>query len=112
MRCHPAASRRSRRTAAEAACAGTCPESRRQRCHLCRDNTGARLNMRSGTVYTETVVHLAPERFAADVPYQVIIVELDGGGKVTARVEGGRVAIGDLVAEVKNTNGITGVQKS
>jgi len=68
--------------------------------------------MRSGTVYTETVVHLAPERFAADVPYQVIIVELDGGGKVTARVEGGRVAIGDLVAEVQNTNGIPVFQKS
>ena len=30
--------------------------------------------MGTGVVYTETVVHLAPERFAADVPYQVAIV--------------------------------------
>jgi len=68
--------------------------------------------MRSGTVYTETVVHLAPERFAADVPYQVIIVELDGGGRITARIEGERVAIGDPVAEVQNTDGIPVFQKS
>jgi uncharacterized OB-fold protein len=55
--------------------------------------------MRTGIVYTETVVHLAPERFAADVPYQVAIVVLDEGGRLTARIEGERVAIGDPVSE-------------
>ena len=33
--------------------------------------------MRRGEIYTETVAHLAPERFAADVPYQVVIVSLE-----------------------------------
>lgn len=61
---------------------------------------------RAGVVYTETVVHLAPERFAADVPYQVIIARLDDGESVTARVAGPRVAIGDRVVEVEPRNGI------
>ena len=38
-------------------------------------------SLRRGVVYTETIVHLAPARFAADVPYQVIIAKLDDGGK-------------------------------
>jgi uncharacterized OB-fold protein len=62
--------------------------------------------MRNGSVYTETVVHLAPERFAADVPYQVIIVALDEGGKVTARVDGERLVIDDRVVETEPRNGI------
>jgi uncharacterized OB-fold protein len=61
---------------------------------------------RTGVVYTETVVHLAPERFAADVPYQVIIARLDDGSSVTARVDGSRVAIGDRVVEAESRNGI------
>jgi uncharacterized OB-fold protein len=67
--------------------------------------------MQTGTVYTETIVHLAPERFAADVPYQVIIVVLDSGDRVTARVDGDhvvgvRVSIGDRVVEVDNREGV------
>ena len=62
--------------------------------------------MRSGTVYTETVIWSAPEAFAADAPYQTAIVTLDGGGKVTVRVEGDRVAIGDRVTEVEPRGGI------
>ena len=64
------------------------------------------MNPGSGIVYTETVVHLAPERFAADVPYQVIIVKLDDGGSITARVDGGRVAIDDRVVESAIRDGI------
>jgi uncharacterized OB-fold protein len=62
--------------------------------------------MRTGTVYTDTIVHLAPERFAADVPYQVVIVTLDTGGRLTARVAGGNVAIDDRVVEVESREGI------
>jgi uncharacterized OB-fold protein len=62
---------------------------------------------RTGVVYTETVVHLAPERFAADVPYQVIIVKLDDGGSITARVDGERVAIDDRVVEADVRDGIS-----
>jgi len=62
--------------------------------------------MRTGTVYTDTVVHIAPERFAADVPYQVVIVKLDDGSRVTGRVEGERVAIDDRVEETEPRDGV------
>lgn len=61
---------------------------------------------RAGVVYTETVVHLAPERFAADVPYQLIIARMDDGTSLTARVDGPRVAIGDRVTEIEPRGGI------
>ncbi|HLK62994.1 MAG TPA: OB-fold domain-containing protein [Bryobacteraceae bacterium] len=61
--------------------------------------------MRTGTVYTETVIYSAPEAFAKDVPYQTAIVSLEDGGsatgRVTARIMGDRVAIGDHVVEVE-----------
>jgi uncharacterized OB-fold protein len=62
--------------------------------------------MRTGIVYTETVVHVAPERFAADAPYQIAIVELDEGGRITSRIEGPRVAIGDPVHEAAVRDGV------
>ena len=68
--------------------------------------------MRAGTVYTETVVHLGPERFAADLPYQVIIVALDSGDRVTARVSGDRVLIDDRVEEVDERDGIPYFRKA
>jgi uncharacterized OB-fold protein len=68
--------------------------------------------MRSGTVYTETVVHSAPERFAAEAPYQTAIVTLDGGGRVTGRVLGDRVEIGDRVMEVEERAGVPFFQKA
>ena len=61
---------------------------------------------RSGTVYTETVIYSAPEAFAADVPYQTAIVSLDDGGRITVRIEGERVSIGDRVAEVEERGGV------
>ena len=52
-----------------------------------------------GVVYTETVIHAAPEAFIHDAPYQMVIVSLDGGGRRTGRVRGGggRLRIGDAV---------------
>jgi uncharacterized OB-fold protein len=62
--------------------------------------------MKTGVVYTETVVHAAPERFAADAPYQLAIVALDEGGRLTVRIEGERAAIGDRVALAEERGGI------
>jgi uncharacterized OB-fold protein len=62
--------------------------------------------MRSGIVYTETVIHSAPEAFAAEAPYQTAIISLDGGGRVTVRIEGDRVGIGDKGVEVEARNGV------
>ncbi|HLN02596.1 MAG TPA: OB-fold domain-containing protein [Bryobacteraceae bacterium] len=60
----------------------------------------------TGTVYTDTVVHLAPEAFAADVPYQVVIVTLENGSRTTGRVVGDRVTIDDRVEQVETRDGV------
>jgi uncharacterized OB-fold protein len=62
--------------------------------------------MRTGTVYTETVIYSAPEAFVNDVPYQTAIVTLEGGGRVTCRIVGDRVAIDDRVVEVEERDGV------
>jgi len=62
--------------------------------------------MRSGAVYTETVIYSAPETFAKEAPYQSAIVTLDGGGRVTGRILGDRVSIDDRVVEVEQRNGV------
>lgn len=59
-----------------------------------------------GSVYTETVVHLASEAFAKDAPYQVAIVTVEDGSRVTGRVLGGRVVIDDRVEQVETHNGV------
>ena len=58
----------------------------------------------TGTVYTETTVYIAPEALASQAPYQVAIITLDEGKRLTARVEGGKVTIGDRVelAEIRD----------
>ena len=61
--------------------------------------------MKTGTVYTETVVHAPPEAFASDAPYQLAIISLDEGGRITARTED-RVAVGDRVEFAEERNGI------
>ena len=57
----------------------------------------------TGTVYTETLIHSAPEAFVSEAPYQLIIVTLDGGNRVTGRVSGDRVAIDDAVDARRRT---------
>ena len=65
-----------------------------------------------GVVYTETVVHLAPPAFEKDVPYQVAIVSLDTGERVTGRIEGARASIDDRVALVETRDGVPFFRKS
>ncbi len=57
--------------------------------------------MKTGSVYTETVIYSAPEAFAKEAPYQTAIVSLDGGGRITGRIAGERVAIDDRVVEIE-----------
>jgi uncharacterized OB-fold protein len=63
-------------------------------------------NPGSGTVYTETLIHAAPEQFVKDAPYQLTIISLDSGGRLTARIAGDRVAIGDVVEFAEYRDGI------
>jgi uncharacterized OB-fold protein len=60
----------------------------------------------TGTVYTETLIHSAPEAFVSEAPYQLIIVTLDSGDRVTGRVAGERVAIEDAVVLADERNGV------
>jgi uncharacterized OB-fold protein len=59
-----------------------------------------------GVIYTETVVYAPPEQFAADAPYQLAIVTLEDGKRLTARISGDRVAIGDAVELTETRNSI------
>lgn len=68
--------------------------------------------MRSGTVYTETVIYSAPEAFAAEAPYQTAIVTLAEGGRVTGRISGERVQIGDSVVETESRDGVPFFEKA
>lgn len=61
--------------------------------------------MSGGTIYTETTVYSAPEAYVAEAPYQIAIVSLDEGGRVTGRIRGPVVAIEDRVSFVEMKNG-------
>jgi uncharacterized OB-fold protein len=63
-------------------------------------------NPGSGIIYTETLIHAAPQQFVADAPYQLVIVTLDGGQRLTARVAGGTVQIGDAVDFAEYRDGV------
>lgn len=56
--------------------------------------------MRQAIVYTETVVHSAPEQFAAEAPYQIAVVTFKDQTRLLVRISGQRVQIGDAVREV------------
>jgi uncharacterized OB-fold protein len=59
-----------------------------------------------GVIYTETVVFAPPEQFAADAPYQLAIITFEDGKRLTARILGDRVAIGDAVELAETRNNI------
>lgn len=67
--------------------------------------------MRTGTVYTESVVYAAPQAFLAEAPYQTAIVSLDGGPRMTGRILGARVSIDDRVVEVETRGGVAYFRK-
>ncbi len=66
----------------------------------------------TGTIYTETVVYMAPEQFVADAPYQLAIVTLADGRRLTARISGEHVNIGDEVESIEDRDGIPFFRKA
>jgi uncharacterized OB-fold protein len=69
--------------------------------------------MRSGTIYTETIIYSAAEAFASEVPFQTAIVTLDDArGRLTARITGDHVSIGDRVVEVESRDGVPFFRKA
>ncbi|MBM3813193.1 MAG: OB-fold domain-containing protein [Acidimicrobiia bacterium] len=65
-----------------------------------------------GVVYTETVVHSAPEALVAEAPYQIAIVWLDNGGRLTGRIAGEAVKIGDRVEHAEWRGGVAFFRKA
>ena len=63
-------------------------------------------------VYTETVVHSAPEAYVSEAPYQIAIVIRDDGSRVTGRVIGERVSIDDEVQLAETRNGVPYFKKA
>ena len=59
------------------------------------------VNPGPGVVYTETVVHSAPEAYVSDAPYQLVIIQLENGRRITGRIDGERATIGDHVAFIE-----------
>lgn len=73
-------------------------------------------NLSAGTIYTETVVYSAPEAFAGDAPYQLAIITLDSGGRITARIlsepPAGRIKIGDRAEFIEFRKGVPFYRKA
>lgn len=65
-----------------------------------------------GVVYTETLVFSPTPQFVNAVPYQLAIVTLESGGRLTARVEGERASIGDRVEFVEFRDGVPFFQRA
>jgi len=63
-------------------------------------------------VYTETVVHSAPEAYVNEAPYQIAIVVRDDGSRVTGRILGERVSIDDEVQLEETRNGVPYFKKT
>lgn len=66
----------------------------------------------SGKVYTETVVYSAPEAFVKDIPYQIAIVTLEDGHRVTGRILGAEVSIDDAVNLAEERGGVPYFRKA
>jgi uncharacterized OB-fold protein len=60
----------------------------------------------TGVVYTETTIYAPAREFVNEAPYQLIIVTLDSGKRVTGRVEGDAVRIDDPVQQAGERNGV------
>ena len=59
-----------------------------------------------GKVYSCTTLHASAEPFEKELPFQIAIIELEEGPRLTARIEGGRVEIDDPVKQVAERDGV------
>ena len=62
------------------------------------------------------MVYAPPEQYAADAPYQLAIIDLEKGGRLTARVlaneAGDRARIGEKVTFVEERHGVAYYRKA
>ena len=62
--------------------------------------------MTQGRVYSCTTLYAAAEPFEKDLPFQIAIVEFEDGQRLTVRITGPRVDIGDNVKLVEEKDGV------
>ena len=63
----------------------------------------------TGRLYSYTIVHVPPEGRENESPYALAIVELDGGARISARIESndfGRLAIDAPLRLVRESGGV------
>ena len=60
----------------------------------------------AGSVYSCTTLYAAAERFEKDLPFQIAIIELEEGPRLTARICGQAVHIGDAVKLAEERDGV------
>ncbi|HZU25235.1 MAG TPA: OB-fold domain-containing protein [Bryobacteraceae bacterium] len=65
-----------------------------------------------GVVYTETIIYSAPPKYLSEVPYQIAIVELENGRRMTVRIVGDQVSTGDRVAFAEFRNEVPCFKKA
>jgi uncharacterized OB-fold protein len=59
-----------------------------------------------GRVYSCTTLYAAAEAHEKDLPFQIAIIELEEGARLTARITGPAVAIGDAVELAGESDGV------
>ena len=59
-----------------------------------------------GHIYSCTTLHAAAEDHEQDLPFQIAIIELEEGARVTARITGPEVALGDAVRLAGERDGV------
>ena len=69
-----------------------------------------------GVVYTETIVYAAPEQYASDAPYQLAIIDVESGQRLTVRILATapieRAHIGERVTFVEERNRVAYYRKA
>ncbi len=60
----------------------------------------------NGRIYSHTTLYAAAEPFEKDLPFQIAIVDLEGGPRLTARIAGPPVGVGDGVRLVEERDGV------
>jgi len=65
-----------------------------------------------GRVYSCTTLHAAAEAFEKDLPFQIAIIDLEEGARLTARISGPAVSIGDPVCLTGDRDGVYFFQAS
>jgi len=59
-----------------------------------------------GRVYSCTTLYASAEPFEKDLPFQIAIIELEEGARLTARIAGRAVGIGDGVILAEERDGV------